>query len=180
MKWTFGTEWFLHTGVGVRSAGVHLSPELCSWWRGYFQQMDGSDRGRCVLPMPPPHPAPNAEVNYGGVSCQRRRTERRKSERRFMYRQEWDPSLPHTLPTMLLISHTHTHTHSHKSISITVMCNYTVQSHTLPLAEPQSAHDAELSQEQYIYNVREHACSAEHSNTSFSCKIYVHYVLRRG
>lgn len=53
--------------------------------------------GQIVLPMPPPHPAPNAEVNYGGVSSQRRRTERRKSERRFMYRQEWDPSLPHTV-----------------------------------------------------------------------------------
>lgn len=96
---------------------------------------------RCVLPMPPPHPAPNTEVNYGGFSSQRRRTERRKSERRFIYRQEWDPSLPHTLPMILLISHTH----SHKSITVTVICNYTVRSHTLPLAEPQSVHDAELS-----------------------------------
>lgn len=82
-----------------------------------FSRWLGQIGERCVLPMPPPHPVPNAEVNYGGVSSQRRRTERRKSERRFMYRQEWDPSLPHTLPMMLLISHTHTHTHIKASAS---------------------------------------------------------------
>lgn len=61
--------------------------------------------------------------------------------------------------------------HSHKSITVTVICNYTVRSHTLPLAEPQRAHDAVVTLT-YIYNAREH-CMPYRPSSPTSCKTWV-------
>ncbi len=127
----------------MRSARVHLSAEFALDGGGIFSRWMGQIGERCVLPMPPPHPAPNARLIMEVSAA--RGGEQREERARGGLCTAGVGSIPPTYSPNDALNLSHAHTHSHKSIRITVLCNYTVRSHTLPLAEPQSAHDPVLS-----------------------------------
>lgn len=93
--------------------------------RAILSRCMGQMRERCVLPTIPPHPAPNAEVNYGGVSSQRRRTERER-ERELVHVQARVGSKPPTYTAPNL-----THTKASSSQLYAIIQSHPTLSHSL-------------------------------------------------